>query len=173
MHYNFVPMNAEQANTIVANWKYDGEYSIYDYSNKAEAEHMLDATGWGKGVFAVLNGDGDLIGELSIEFFDENDQHTEYEDFIAGALNDKELWIGFGLAPELTGQGLGTSFVSACVEFAVRQYRYEGEYVGLGVATFNKRAITVYERAGFQPFAQVVGEIAGVEFPVVHMRKNL
>ncbi len=171
MHYNFIPMTAEYANTIVDNWTYDGAYSIYDYAN--ETEHMLDVTGWGKGLFAVLNQDGELIGELSIEFFDENDEYIEYNDFDAETLHGKELWIGFGLKPELTGQGLGSGFVSACVEFAVKQYQYEGEYVRLGVADFNKRAIIVYERAGFQVFAHIEGEIAAKKFQVMHMRKKL
>jgi len=172
MTYTFVPMNHEFANTIVNTWKYENEYSIYDYSN--EADHMLDEDGWDNGIFAVLNENGELIGELSIEFFDEQGQYTAYRAFGNKALiNERELWIGFGLRPDLVSKGLGTDFVTACVEFAVQSYHYRGEYVRLGVAKFNQRAIKTYARAGFQEFAQTTGDIAGRMFEVIHMRKSI
>ena len=172
MTYTFVPMNHEFAAAIVTTWKYENEYSIYDYSN--EADHMLDEDGWSNGIFAVLNEDKGLIGELSIEFFDKQGQYTDYRDFGNEKLiNGRELWIGFGLRPDLVGKGLGTDFVTACVEFAVAHYHYHGEYIRLGVAKFNQRAIKTYTRAGFQEFNQTTGDIAGRMFEVLHMRKGL
>ena len=172
MTYTFVPMSREFASTIVHTWKYENEYSIYDYSN--EADHMLDEDGWRNGIFAALNRDGELIGELSIEFFDEQGQYTDYLDFYNETLiNERELWIGFGLRPDLVGKGHGTDFVTACVDFAVANYHYRGEYVRLGVAKFNQRAIKTYTRAGFQEFDQTIGDIAGKMFEVIHLRKSL
>jgi ribosomal-protein-alanine N-acetyltransferase len=172
MNYTFVPMNKEYATTIVTSWKYENEYSIYDYSN--EAEHMLDSEGWGRGIFAVLDQEGDLVGELSIEFLDEQGHYPEYHDYENEALvNQRELWIGFGLRPALIGQGHGAGFVIACVEYAVRQCRYRGEYARLGVATFNQRAIKTYTKAGFQIFDHTVGDISGKTFECVYMRKKL
>ncbi|NJC97520.1 MAG: N-acetyltransferase [Anaerolineales bacterium] len=172
MNYTFVPMSREFASTIINTWKYENEYSIYDYSN--EADHMLDEDGWGNGIFAVLNQDGELIGELSIEFFDEQGQYTDYLNFGDETLiNQRELWIGFGLRPDLVGKGHGTDFVTACVEFAVENYHYHGEYIRLGVAKFNQRAIKTYNRVGFQEFNQTTGAIAGRMFEVIHMRKSI
>ncbi|MBI5294524.1 MAG: GNAT family N-acetyltransferase [Chloroflexi bacterium] len=172
MKYTFVPMNQEYASTIVDTWKYEKEYSIYNYSN--EADHMLDEQGWGRGIFAVLNQEGDLIGELSIEFFDAQGQYTEYCNFDDEALlNERELWIGFGLRPDLVGQGLGVEFVLACVKYAIQNCHYRGEYIRLGVAMFNQRAIKTYEKAGFQKFEQTVGEISGNTFECAHMCKSL
>jgi len=169
--YTFVPMNRKYASAIVDAWKYEEEYSIYDYSN--EAEHMLDEEGWGRGIFAVLDEEGDLVGELSIEYFDAQGQYTDYRDFDNEALiNERELWIGFGLRPDLVGQGHGTHFVKACVEYAARRYRYRGEYVRLGVALFNQRAIKTYEKAGFEKFEQTTGEISGKTFECIYMRKR-
>jgi ribosomal-protein-alanine N-acetyltransferase len=171
-HYVFVPMNREYASTIVDAWKYEEEYSIYNYSN--EAEHMFDEEGWGRGIFAVLNPDGDLIGELSIEYFDAQGQYTDFRDFDDEALiNERELWIGIGLRPDLVGQGHGAKFVMACVEYAVQNCHYRGEYVRLGVALFNQRAIKTYEKAGFEKFEQTVGEISGKTFECAYMRKRL
>lgn len=172
MNYNFIPMNREYASTIVETWKYQKEYAIYDYTN--ESDHMLDETGWGRGIFAVLDSEGDLIGELSIEFLDERGQYTNYRDFEDEALiNQRELWIGFGLRPDLVGRGLGAEFVTACVEYAIQKYHYRGGFVRLGVALFNQRAIKTYEKAGFQKFETAVGDIGGKDFECAYMRKKL
>jgi ribosomal-protein-alanine N-acetyltransferase len=172
MDYTFVPMDGSYARTIVDTWAYGGEYAIYDYRH--EAEHMLDPSGWGRGVFAILDHAGTLVGELSIEFFDDRDRPLEYEGFGDDVqINSREMWIGFGLRPDLVGQGLGVGFVEACVEFAVAQTGYRGQAVRLGVANFNERAIRVYERAGFRSFDRARGEIAGRPFDCIYMRKNL
>jgi len=171
-HYTFVPMNQKYASAIVDTWKYEHEYSIYDYFN--ETEHMLDEEGWGRGIFAVLDPEGDLIGELSIEFFDTQGQYTDFRDFDNETLiNERELWIGLGLRPDLVGQGYGAKFVLDCVEYAVWKCHYRGEYIRLGVALFNQRAIKTYEKAGFEKFEQTVGEISGKTFECVYMRKRL
>jgi len=109
---------------------------------------MLDEESWGRGIFAVLNQAGDLIGELSIEFFDTQGQYTDFRDFEDEALvNRRELSVGFGLRPDLVGQGLGCKFVTACVEYAIQKYHYRGEFIRLGVAMFNQRAIKTYKKA--------------------------
>jgi ribosomal-protein-alanine N-acetyltransferase len=171
MRYHFVPMNKEYARTIVEHWKYGDDYSIHDYIN--EADHILDSTSWGKGLFAVLNEEGELVGELTTEFFDENDGCLDYDDFGPEKLNAAEMWIGFGLKPELTGRGLGEGFVAACIEFAVSEHNYQGEAVRLGVPVFNERDIKVYKRVGFQVFARAVGQVDGRKFEAVQMIKSL
>jgi ribosomal-protein-alanine N-acetyltransferase len=172
MNYHFVPMNAAYARTIVDAWKYENEYSIYDYAN--EAGHILDTESWGKGLFAVLSQEGELVGELSIEFIDAQDQYTDYQDYENETLiNQGDLWVGFGLRPDLVGRGRGAEFVTACVDYAVSRCRYRGEYARLGVATFNQRAIKAYEKAGFEIFDHTTGDINGKTFECVYMRKSL
>lgn len=172
MDYFFVPMTAEFAGIIVNTWKYEGDYAIYDYVN--EREHMLDTSAWGRGIFAVLDGNTELIGELSVEFFDSLDETLEYHYFSDEALlNQREMWIGFGLKPALTGKGFGAGFVTACVDFSLRSFPYYRDYIYLGVAKFNQRAIRAYEKAGFQIFDQTTGEIAGKQFDCVSMRKRI
>ena len=69
-------------------------------------------------MFAVLGKDNELIGELTIEFFDADDEYIEPDDVRAGTVHGVEMWIGFGLRPEMTGPGLGAEFVPACAECA-------------------------------------------------------
>ena len=57
--------------------------------------------------------------------------------------------IGLAMRPDLTGRGLGLSFVAAGLDFA--RDRYAPTRFTLDVATFNVRAQRVYERAAFRP----------------------
>jgi RimJ/RimL family protein N-acetyltransferase len=80
------------------------------------------------------------------------------------------LDFGIGLEPELTGRGLGLPVVQAALQFARETLGARG--FRLSVATFNRRAIRVYERAGFEPgetFTSVSGH--GVaEFLLMRLR---
>ena len=58
------------------------------------------------------------------------------------------LDVGLGMRPDLTGMGLGEEFVHAGLRFA--RETYSPPAFRLTVATFNQRAIRVYERAGFE-----------------------
>lgn len=172
MTYRFEPMTGPLARQIVDTWKYGGIYSVYDYTN--EEEHMLDTQAWGTGIFAVLDDEGTLTGELSLEFWDDDGNYTEYSDFSnQEIIQSRELWIGFGMRPDLTGRGGGADFVEACTDFAVSRYRYRGDYVRLGVALFNKRALRAYEKAGFSIFKQVRDELGGIMTDCVYMQKPL
>jgi ribosomal-protein-alanine N-acetyltransferase len=119
-------------------WHYEEPYAFYDLpADPEDADEFADRARWRmrdlesdrEVLLAVHDDDGRLVGFFA--FRDSPDLCT----------------IGFGLAPELTGQGLGASFVRAGLAFGretwgVTRYRLE-------VATFNQRAITVYERLGF------------------------
>jgi GNAT superfamily N-acetyltransferase len=110
-------------------------------------------------VFAVLDESGDLVGECT------RSRDLEPED---------ELWFGFGLRPDLTGLGRGAEFVEACAKFAVESTKYPGEYIRLGVAAFNKRAVRCYEKIGFEEFRRKTGEwgeFKGLE--IIHMRRKI
>src|SRR5262249_56383287 len=90
-----------------------------------------DAAEWGEGYFAADELTGHrLAGSLVVK--------------LTGPVAE----IGLGLRPDLTGRGLGESFLRTCLRFAsaalgARSYT-------LAVAAFNRRAITVYERAGIR-----------------------
>ncbi|MGH4121595.1 MAG: GNAT family N-acetyltransferase [Clostridium sp.] len=177
MIFKFVAQNGDCAREMINNWKYEGEFSIYDFAN--EEEFLLKTENWGVERFAVLNEDEKLVGELTTEFFREVDKDSEEDGYVdIQTVKDNpdkvyEMWIGFGLRPDLTGKGIGKKFVSECVNFAVKQHNYKGDYVRLGVAEFNKRAIKTYEKVGFQVFNTYIGDIAGEKFKILWMKKRL
>ena len=79
------------------------------------------------------------------------------------------LEIGLGLHPEKTGRGHGGAFLDAGLEYARR--RFAPEQFALSVATFNRRAITVYERAGFAPVRVYMHSTNGGQWEFVEMRR--
>lgn len=177
MKHNFVPMNKLYGIEISDNWKYKDEYAIYDYVY--EKDDLLDEGGWGFNRFAVLDESDNLIGELTVSFFREVEENSEDDGYVEKeeAQNNPgeifEMWIGFGMRPDLIGKGSGKDFISQCVDYAVGHHKYKGEYVRLGVAQFNIRAIKTYQRNGFEVFDTCTADINGTEHEINFMRKKL
>jgi ribosomal-protein-alanine N-acetyltransferase len=131
MRFRFRPMTEPDARAIAA-WRYAAPYSFYDFaSDPDDLAELLDPAGWGETYFAVTDEFGDLVGYWQVRTQGETAE------------------IGLGLRPDLTGRGLGLSFVQAGLAFTVA--RWPIKQVSLAVAAFNERAIRVYEHAGFQP----------------------
>jgi [ribosomal protein S18]-alanine N-acetyltransferase len=127
--YRFRKMEDEEA-TQISGWHYDPPYDFYDAtSDPDDLEELLDPRRRKDAYFSVFD-DGVLVG-----FFQFEREGTRVD-------------IGLGMRPDLTGRGLGGEYLRAGLEFARR--RYSPERFTLSVATFNERAILVYERAGFR-----------------------
>jgi [ribosomal protein S18]-alanine N-acetyltransferase len=125
------PMTAVDAHAIAA-WRYPGEYSFYDAdADPDDLAELLDPGEWGQRYFAA----------------DELAAHT-LAGFLVVKLAGRVAEIGLGLRPDLTGRGLGESFLRSCLHFA--SAALGADSYTLAVAAFNRRAITVYERAGFR-----------------------
>jgi ribosomal-protein-alanine N-acetyltransferase len=56
--------------------------------------------------------------------------------------------LGIGLRPDLVGRGLGSAFMRAQLEFA--RARWSPRLFRLHVASWNTRAIRLYEQLGFR-----------------------
>ena len=105
-----------------ASWRYEPPYDFYD----GDVEPVLNPDRF----YEAIGEDGSLVG---FYYFEEKDDALE---------------IGLGLRPDLTGRGLGLEFFRAGLEFG--RGRFRPARLILNVATFNERAIKVYERAGFR-----------------------
>jgi ribosomal-protein-alanine N-acetyltransferase len=147
------PMTAVDAHTIAA-WRYPGEYSFYDAdADPGDLAELLDPAGWGQQYFAA----------------DELTDHT-LAGFLMVKLAGPVAEIGLGLRPDLTGRGLGESFLRACLHFA--SAALGAQSYTLAVAAFNHRAITVYERAGFQEVERFEQLTNGGRHAFIRMTRN-
>ncbi|MGH3132877.1 MAG: GNAT family N-acetyltransferase [Gaiellaceae bacterium] len=144
-------MTQDEAETI-AGWSYEPPYDFYDaHADEADRVELLTAGGRGDRYFSARDARGELVG--SFVFEREGDV----------------VIIGLGLRPDLTGRGLGSSFVEAGVDFA--RERFAPRRLSLSVADFNVRAITVYERAGFVRTRSFLHETNGGTFSFVEMQR--
>ena len=122
-------MEQSEAQEIADRWKYDGEYAFYDMTADPEDyEEIVDPEKRGDRYFSVFGGDG-LTGFFCVE------------------REGADVEIGLGLRPDLTGKGRGRAFLEEILRFVRENYSFEK--IRMDVASFNQRAVKVYERAGF------------------------
>ena len=144
-------MQRGYARTIAA-WQYPVEYAFYDWANDpADLAELLDAMSWLDRYHAAISEDGSIIG------------------FLQTILEGNSIEIGLGLRPDLTGIGHGRDFLNACLHFAAE--RFAVHRFTLAVATFNRRAIAVYERSGFRATGKFTQHTNGGEYPFVRMER--
>ncbi|WP_053220072.1 GNAT family N-acetyltransferase [Virgibacillus senegalensis] len=123
-------MSQREAEEIAYNWHYPGEYSFYDMeADEEDLAEFLDAERRADDYFAVEK-DGQLMG-----FFSFRERQSG------------KVEMGLGMKPEWTGMGKGLAFLQSGLHFACSNYQPTA--ITLSVAAFNKRAIKLYEKAGF------------------------
>ena len=121
--------NADQ---IAREWHYNDMYSFYDMENDPEdLEEIITPKLRGDKYYQVVDDQDELVGYFCLE-----------------RLSEEKVEVGLGLRPDLTGRGLGLNFVKEIEAFIQNNFNYE--LIILSVASFNKRAIKVYQRAGFK-----------------------
>ena len=147
----FRPMSQADANAIAA-WRYPDEYAFYDLTSDPEDLAELLDPQTRAGEYVAVDADGALIGFFQFKRID----HTSLD-------------IGLGLHPAWTGRGLGRRFLEAGLGYARR--RFEPGQFTLSVASFNRRAITVYERAGFVTTRVFNHRTSGREWEFIAMRR--
>jgi RimJ/RimL family protein N-acetyltransferase len=118
----------------VERWHYEAPYDFYDLASDPEDAAAMRDPARDEHRRAVLGEDGRL------EAFWYFDWHGDVVE------------VGIGLRPDLTGRGLGESFLRAQLEYASEQWR--PRTFRLFVAAWNERAITLYERLGFAEVAR-------------------
>ncbi len=130
----FVRNLTQEDARLVCAWRYDGEYSVYNYPNW----EIIIEQNWGLGkalvrdkeYYALVNDKDELIGHFRLK---------EHEDYI---------YLGVGLAPELCGLGLGDTVMQLIKQESKTQY--PDKPLALEVRSFNRRAIQCYRKTGFR-----------------------
>lgn len=130
MHFTFAPITEESAE-IVRSWVYDGGFICFDLEkNRISIEQV--------------------IRNDQFECFVATDEGDEAVGFLAVSFDDEGVMemVNF-LNPDFVGDGIGQDFISECSDFAIERFDYDKPVINLVVEHHNKRAIKVYERAGF------------------------
>jgi [ribosomal protein S18]-alanine N-acetyltransferase len=151
MPYAIRPMRESDARAI-AEWRYPGVYAFYDADQDPDdLAELLDPAGWGREYFAADDDAGRLAG------------------FFVFKSVGEAVDVGLGLRPDLVGAGLGLAFLQTGLRFATEALGARA--FELRVAAFNRRAITVYERAGFGQVEHYEHATNGRVHPFIRMRR--
>ena len=120
-----------QADAVeISGWHYQPPYDFYDATADADdLAELLDPELRAGNYLAVVDRGGAVVGFAQL--------------VAEGGTVD----VGLGLRPDLTGRGLGAAFLASVLSEA--RSRHAPKRFTLSVAAFNRRAITIYERAGF------------------------
>ena len=135
----------------IESWRYPAPYDFYDLdADLDDLQEFTDERNWPDAYFGVYADDGSLAGSFTYE------------------RKGTTAIVGLGMRPDLTGKGLGTPFVVAGLAFGAERLGFE-QYE-LAVAAFNKRAINVYRRLGFNVVEAFQQATNGGMFPFLRMR---
>jgi len=120
-----------------ASWRHNPPYDIYDVTGPVESEiqYFLNETT----NCHIIEVDGAVGGFITFG----SDAQVPGGDYSGPAVD-----IGMGMKPELTGRGYGHLFVDAVARAAWSTF--DTARLRVSVAIENRRAVTVWERAGFR-----------------------
>lgn len=130
-------MTLEKAREIQT-WTYDEPYSLYSFTG--DQEELLELMNGS--YFYVIDDKRNLIG-----YFCYGESGQVPAGHQVDAYEENFIDIGLGLHPNQTGKGTGLAFLKVGLAYAIEKYGFSD--LRLTVASFNRRAIKVYERAGF------------------------
>lgn len=118
-------------------WKYEKPYDFYNHvlTTGAIAELL------GNRYYAMLESK-ELIGFFCMGRSAQVPSGDRYGVYMGDCVD-----IGLGMKPEWTGKGFGTVFLNHILDFVCGKYLNKD--IRLTVATFNTRAIRLYENHGF------------------------
>lgn len=139
MTFHFEPMDRANARQVLT-WCYEPPYDIYN-EDPDRVEHVLRALLNPRYAYYTMTDEaGDMVAYCCFG----PDARVPGGDYGPQALD-----VGLGVRPDLTGQGRGHTFVEAVLEFGRRTFA--PSFFRVTVAKFNKRALRVWQRAGFRP----------------------
>lgn len=131
-------MNEEFAIEIL-DWKYELPYDFYNNElNPQSLKELLEDS-----YYVVVDDHKKIVGYFCIGDCAKVPIGVHF-----GAYNEEFIDIGIGMNPTLTGKGNGATFFSFILKFIEENFLTVP--FRLTVASFNKRAIHLYEKFGFE-----------------------
>lgn len=125
-------LSEEQAKEI-SNWKYTGEYSIYNlpsWDKMVQENYSLTDTVRRERYIGYTNEHGELVG------------------FINLLAQGDTVFFGIGINPNYCGNGIGKIITKMALMES--QKKFPNKPVVLEVRTWNKRAMNCYKSQGFE-----------------------
>jgi [ribosomal protein S18]-alanine N-acetyltransferase len=155
MSFDLRKRTQEDVNEFIT-WKYDGLYSFYDNDIQEEKINGFLQSIETDNFYSVIDELGELVGNC--EFFN------------VGEAKEEIIAVGVQMKPSLTGKGNGLMFIQAIIEKGRDLKGYD--HLELAVVDFNKRAIKVYEKAGFNTKGNFENRIRGRDYNFIIMKKD-
>ncbi|HJR78640.1 MAG TPA: GNAT family protein [Anaerolineales bacterium] len=155
MILSFHPLDEESARAILT-WEYEPPYDIYNLGSSEPEEtlrYLLDPQ---YDFYGMYGPQGDLEAFSSFG----PDGRVSGGDYSLPALD-----IGLGVRPDLTGQGHGFAYVNAVIQFAASTYN--PDRLRVTIAGFNRRALRVWEKAGFRVTQKFQGGWENMDFVIL------
>ncbi|MFC9542274.1 GNAT family N-acetyltransferase [Lysinibacillus sp. NPDC056959] len=144
--------------TDILNWKYEEPYDVYNNELCDESlKEFLESP-----YYSIVNDQEELVGYFCTGTSAQVPKGHDY-----GVYIDECIDVGIGMKPELTGKGYGAEFFSFVLNHLQNLQQEKNCPLRLTVATFNTRAIHLYEKLGFK---KVMDFTASTEF--ITMRKG-
>jgi [ribosomal protein S18]-alanine N-acetyltransferase len=156
--FTFHLIDESNARAILS-WRYKPPYDLYNYSEDEAnlLQHILHPQNT---FYSIMDKNSELVAYCS---FGQDAQVS------GGNYHDQALDIGMGIRPDLTGQRKGAEYANAVLEFADSLFKPKAFRVT--IAAFNKRAIRVWQKLGFQYQQSFERGSDGMQF-IVLLRTN-
>lgn len=151
--FTFIETTQAEALIIANEWHYAKPYDFYDIQSDEEDYEEFTHSDTRKNTYSVFDDTHDLIGYITFNVSD-------------------SIEIGLGMKPNLTGIGLGESFLNSTLLFIHSLYPSINKFT-LKVATFNERAIKVYKRCGFKEKQKIMMDTNGSIYEFLEMEVEL
>ncbi len=154
--YRIRPLEEQDARDILS-WRYPSPYDFYNPPQDDHAEHYISQFMEPALAFhAIIDEQAKFVGFCSFG----SDGQVPGGDYSEDALD-----IGLGMRPELTGQGRGEAFFDAILKHGLATFK--PQRVRLTVASFNQRAMALYQKFGFTYHDEFVDSVLAVSYVVL------
>ena len=149
--YQIIPMTREQAEIIIT-WNYEPPFGVYDLKPE-DLNGLLNPE---YRYHQVVDKERDLVGYCCYG----KDAQVPGGDYSSGELEIMD--IGVGMRPDLTGQGRGSGFLGAVLNYGTASYS-PGTFRAT-IAGFNQRSLRTFQALGFEIKGGFVRELAEIHY---------
>ena len=133
----FIPTDEASARQFLQ-WKYEAPYEIYNYSPEHFEENLAYHLDPANNLYSMYRKD-ELVGYCS---------YGRDAQVPGGDYSEEALDIGMMIKPELTGQGQGSNYANAVIQYGTS--KYHPKKLRVTILESNLRAIRVWEKNGFR-----------------------